>query len=132
MPDETGGTEANLPAAVLEPPANIHVVARAPWGSMVETFGGMPVVPRFVGRYLFVPVLGFGMAWAEMFHGGYPRARSLLFWAALAANATGLAAIVVPVALFVLWVWWHLSVKNWFTGPKNTIDMLPEQVATQD
>jgi hypothetical protein len=40
--------------------------------------------------------------------------------------------IVVPVALFVLWVWWHLSVKNWFTGPKNTIDMLPEQVATQD
>jgi hypothetical protein len=60
---------------------------------------GMPVVPRFVGRYLFVPVLGFGMAWAEMLHGGYPRARSLLFWAALAANAAGLAAIVAPVAL---------------------------------
>jgi uncharacterized membrane protein len=59
---------------------------------------GTDVVPRFVGRYLFVPVLGFGMAWAEMFHRGYPRARSLLFWAALAANAAGLAAIVAPMA----------------------------------
>jgi amino acid transporter len=36
--------------------------------------------------------------------------------------------IVVPVALIALWIWWHLSVKNWFTGPKTTIDMLPEQV----
>jgi hypothetical protein len=24
-----------------------HVLARAPWGSIVETFGGLPVVPRF-------------------------------------------------------------------------------------
>jgi amino acid transporter len=36
--------------------------------------------------------------------------------------------IVVPVALLLLWIWWHLSVKNWFTGPKNTIGLLPEQV----
>jgi amino acid transporter len=36
--------------------------------------------------------------------------------------------LVVPAALIILWVWWHLSVKNWFTGPKNTIDMLPEQI----
>jgi hypothetical protein len=27
-----------------------HALARAPWGSMVETFGGMPVVPRFGSR----------------------------------------------------------------------------------
>src|SRR5580704_6304215 len=27
-----------------------HVVARAPWGSTLETFGGMPVVPRFGSR----------------------------------------------------------------------------------
>jgi hypothetical protein len=60
---------------------------------------GMQVVPRFVGRYLFVPVLGFGMAWGEMLHRGFPRARSVLFWAALAANAAGLAAIVAPTAL---------------------------------
>jgi hypothetical protein len=27
-----------------------HVIARAPWGSTVETFGGLPVVPRFGPR----------------------------------------------------------------------------------
>src|SRR5580698_2496231 len=27
-----------------------HVVGRAPWGSTVETFGGLPVVPRFGAR----------------------------------------------------------------------------------
>jgi hypothetical protein len=27
-----------------------HVIARAPWGSQVETFGGLPVVPRFGSR----------------------------------------------------------------------------------
>ena len=27
-----------------------HVIARAPWGAMVETFGGLPVVPRFGAR----------------------------------------------------------------------------------
>jgi hypothetical protein len=27
-----------------------HVIARAPWGSVVETFGGIPVVPRFRAR----------------------------------------------------------------------------------
>jgi amino acid transporter len=37
--------------------------------------------------------------------------------------------LVVPGALLALWIYWHVSVKNWFTGPKTTIDMLPEQVA---
>jgi hypothetical protein len=27
-----------------------HAIARAPWGSVLETFGGMPVVPRFGSR----------------------------------------------------------------------------------
>jgi hypothetical protein len=27
-----------------------HAIARAPWGSTLETFGGMPVVPRFGSR----------------------------------------------------------------------------------
>jgi len=31
----------------------------------------------------------------------------------------------------LLWVWWHVSVKNWFTGPKITID-LPEGVSAAD
>ncbi len=30
--------------------------------------------------------------------------------------------LVVPAALILLWIYWHLSVKNWFTGPKTTID----------
>ena len=31
--------------------------------------------------------------------------------------------IVVPVALIALWIYWHVSVKHWFTGPKTTIDL---------
>ena len=30
--------------------------------------------------------------------------------------------LVVGFALLVLWVYWHLSVKNWFTGPKTTVE----------
>ena len=26
-------------------------------------------------------------------------------------------------ALLLLWICWHVSVKNWFTGPKRTIDL---------
>jgi uncharacterized membrane protein len=65
------------------------------------TFGavGMGFIPGFVGRYLFVPVLGVGMAWAEFSHHGFLKTRKVLFWSALAANAVGLAAIVVPVAI---------------------------------
>lgn len=31
--------------------------------------------------------------------------------------------LVVPGALILLWIWWHASVKHWFTGPKRTIDL---------
>jgi amino acid transporter len=30
--------------------------------------------------------------------------------------------LVVPAAMLGLWVYWHASVKNWFTGPKHTIE----------
>jgi amino acid transporter len=30
--------------------------------------------------------------------------------------------LVVPISFIALWIWWHVSVKNWFTGPKTTID----------
>ncbi len=30
--------------------------------------------------------------------------------------------LVVPAAMIFLWIYWHVSVKNWFTGPKTTID----------
>ncbi len=32
------------------------------------------------------------------------------------------AIIVVPVVLVLLWIYWHASVKNWFTGPRTTVD----------
>jgi amino acid transporter len=40
------------------------------------------------------------------------------------------AIIVVPAALILLTIYWHVSVKHWFTGPKQTID--PEVVAAFD
>ncbi len=36
--------------------------------------------------------------------------------------------IVTGGALLLLWIFWHLSAKKWFTGPKHTID--PEVVRT--
>lgn len=39
--------------------------------------------------------------------------------------------IVVLGALLVLWLFWHLSAKKWFTGPKMTID-LPAGVSAAD
>jgi amino acid transporter len=30
--------------------------------------------------------------------------------------------LVVPGALLLLWIYWHASVKNWFKGPKHTVD----------
>ncbi|HLY33214.1 MAG TPA: amino acid permease [Jatrophihabitantaceae bacterium] len=39
--------------------------------------------------------------------------------------------LVVGGVLLLLWVYWHVSVKNWFTGPKRTVD-LPEGVSAAD
>ncbi len=39
--------------------------------------------------------------------------------------------LVVPGALILLWIYWHVSVKHWFTGPKTTVD-LPVGVSTSD
>ena len=35
--------------------------------------------------------------------------------------------LVVPGALILFWIYWHVSVKNWFTGPKHTIDLATEE-----
>jgi len=32
------------------------------------------------------------------------------------------APIVTLGALLILAIWWNVSAKNWFTGPKHTID----------
>jgi amino acid transporter len=34
--------------------------------------------------------------------------------------------IVVGVLLLLLWIGWHVSAKKWFTGPKTTIDVVPD------
>ena len=34
--------------------------------------------------------------------------------------------LVVPAAMIFLWIYWHLSVKNWFTGPKHTVELSVE------
>jgi amino acid transporter len=36
--------------------------------------------------------------------------------------AVNYAPILVGVTLLVLWIWWNLSVKKWFTGPRRTIE----------
>jgi amino acid transporter len=37
--------------------------------------------------------------------------------------------LVVPAAMLFLWIYWHASVKHWFTGPRQTIDMTDEELA---
>jgi amino acid transporter len=37
------------------------------------------------------------------------------------------APIVLGLLLLFLWIWWHASVKNWFTGPKNTLLQLEKE-----
>jgi amino acid transporter len=39
--------------------------------------------------------------------------------------------LVVPGALLALWIYWHVSVKNWFTGPKTTIDLPAQATAAE-
>jgi len=36
-------------------------------------------------------------------------------------TAVNYAPILAGGTLIFLWIWWHLSVKKWFTGPKTTI-----------
>ncbi len=41
------------------------------------------------------------------------------------------APLVLGALFLLLWAGWHLSAKNWFTGPKHTID-LPEGVTSAE
>jgi hypothetical protein len=36
--------------------------------------------------------------------------------------------LVVPAAMIFLWIYWHASVKNWFTGPRQTLDVPDEEL----
>lgn len=53
-----------------------------------------------------LPTLSVGVPWMDGFSMKY----------------VNYAIIVVPVALVLLWIYWHVSVKHWFTGPVSTID----------
>jgi amino acid transporter len=35
--------------------------------------------------------------------------------------------LVVPAAMIFLWIYWHVSVKKWFTGPKMTIGVADDE-----
>jgi len=39
--------------------------------------------------------------------------------------------IIVGSALLILWIYWQVSAKHWFTGPKHTID-LPDNISSAD
>ena len=61
----------------------------------------------------FMPTSNLGVPWTSGF----------------ALKYVNYTIIVVPVAMIALWVYWHLSVKKWFTGPRQTINMSDEELA---
>ncbi len=35
--------------------------------------------------------------------------------------AVNYAPVLLGITLLILWIWWHVSVKHWFTGPRRTV-----------
>jgi amino acid permease len=62
-----------------------------------------------------LPTLEQGVPWADDFT-----------W-----SAVNYTPIVVGAVLLLITIWWFSSAKNWFKGPKTTID-LPEGVSSAD
>ena len=58
-----------------------------------------------ISVYFIMPTLPAGIPWHDDFT-----------W-----TAVNYAPILTIGALIFLWIWWHLSVKKWFTGPKHTV-----------
>jgi amino acid transporter len=61
----------------------------------------------------FMPTSNLGVPWTNGFGWRY-------------VNYT---ILVVPAAMLLLWLYWHLSVKHWFTGPKHTIELSTNDTA---
>jgi protein-S-isoprenylcysteine O-methyltransferase Ste14 len=59
-----------------------------------------------VSLYLMLPTVPGGQPWNDAFE-----------W-----KFVNYAPIVTVGALILLTVWWNVSAKKWFTGPKHTID----------
>ena len=55
----------------------------------------------------FMPNINLGVPWNPDFSWKYVNYTILVF----------------PAALIALWIYWHVSVKKWFTGPKQTIEL---------
>ncbi|MDT5297596.1 MAG: hypothetical protein QOG79_838 [Mycobacterium sp.] len=47
------------------------------------------------------------------------------FHSGFAMKSVNYTPIVVLGALALLWIYWHLSVKKWFTGPRTTVEQPP-------
>jgi amino acid transporter len=60
----------------------------------------------FVSFITFIPTSNLGVPWYSGFSFKY----------------LNYAILVVPGVMIALWLYWHLSVKHWFHGPKTTID----------
>ena len=60
----------------------------------------------------FMPTSSLGLPWTNGF----------------ALKYVNYTIIVVPVAMILLWIYWHLSVKKWFTGPRTTVGMSEEEL----
>ena len=61
----------------------------------------------------FMPTSNLGVPWTNGF----------------ALKYVNYTIIVVPIAMIALWIYWHVSVKNWFTGPRQTVNMSDEELA---
>jgi amino acid transporter len=55
----------------------------------------------------FMPTSNLGVPWTNGFSFKYVNYTILVF----------------PAFLIFLWIYWHVSVKHWFTGPKQTIEL---------
>ena len=54
----------------------------------------------------FMPTSNLGVPWTNGF----------------ALKYVNYTIIVVPLAMIALWIYWHASVKNWFTGPIKQVE----------
>jgi amino acid transporter len=58
----------------------------------------------------FMPTSNLGVPWTNGFAWKYVNYTILVF----------------PAFLIFLWIYWHVSVKHWFTGPKHNIELRPD------
>ena len=76
-------------------------------GSKYKWMNPLAVIEiAIVSVYFIMPFGPTGIPWRKDFN-----------W-----TAVNYAPILTFGVLIILWIWWHLSVKNWFKGPVRTID----------